>query len=95
MYKRQEGIPIDLLPMISNAKVVKFIDDYRKLKHKATKGSVKRKAAPKAKSSPVKKGPSVNKKQEKQKLTTRNKVLTGTGTEGDQLDFLKNLSKFR
>ena len=81
--------------MINDAAVIKFIDDYRKLKQKATKGTVKRKAAPKAKSSPVKKGPSRNKKQETANLNTRNKVLTGEGTAGDQLDFLKNLSKFR
>ena len=94
-FALDEGIPEALLPLISDASVIKFIDDYRQLKYKATKGSVKRKATPKAKSSPVKKGPSQNKKQEKANQSTRNKVLTGTGTEGDQLDFLKNLSKFR
>lgn len=90
-----EGIPESLLPLINDANVVKFINDYRQLKQKASKGAVKRKATPKAKSSPVKKGPSRNKKQEKAKLNVRNKVLTGAGSEGDQLDFLKNLSKFR
>ena len=94
-FALDEGIPEALLPMINDAAVIKFIDDYRKLKQKATKGTVKRKAAPKAKSSPVKKGPSRNKKQETANLNTRNKVLTGEGTAGDQLDFLKNLSKFR
>jgi len=94
-FALDEGIPEALLPMINDASVIKFINDYRELKQKATKGTVKRKATPKAKSSPVKKGPSRNKKQEKATLNTRNKVLTGTGTEGDQLDFLKNLSKFR
>jgi hypothetical protein len=90
----EEGIPQELLSTIADANVIKFIDDYRKLKHKATKGAVKRKATPKAKSAPIKKGPSRNSQQAKATTAVRNKVLTGTGSEEDQLSFLKNLSKF-
>ena len=94
-FALDEGIPPQLLPLISDATVIKFIDDYRKLKHKATKGAVKRKAAPKAKSAPIKKGLTKNAQQAKSNTAVRNKVLTGEGTESDQIDFLKNLSKFR
>ena len=89
-----EGIPQELLSSIADANVIKFIDDYRKLKHKATTGSIKRKATPKAKSAPIKKGPTRNSQQAKATTAVRNKVLTGTGSEEDQLSFLKNLSKF-
>jgi hypothetical protein len=94
-FALDEGIPQELLPLISDATVIKFIDDYRKLKQKATKGAVKRKATPKAKSAPVKKGMTRNAQQVKANTAVRNKVLTGEGTESDQIDFLKNLSKFR
>jgi hypothetical protein len=93
-FALDEGIPPQLLPLISDATVIKFIDDYRKLKQKATKGAVKRKATPKAKSAPVKKGMTRNAQQVKANTAVRNKVLTGEGTEDDQLSFLKNLSKF-
>jgi len=94
-FALDEGIPQELLPLISDATVIKFIDDYRKLKQKATKGAVKRKATPKAKSAPVKKGMTRNAQQVKANTAVRNKVLTGEGTENDQISFLKNLSKFR
>lgn len=94
-FALDEGIPEALLPLIEDASVIKFIDDYRKLKQKATKGAVKRKAAPKAKSAPIKKGLTKNAQQVKANTTVRNKVLTGEGTESDQISFLKNLSKFR
>jgi len=94
-FALDEGIPQELLPMISDAKVIKFIDDYRKLKQKVSKGAVKRKATPKAKSAPIKKGPSRNSQQAKATSDVRNKVLTGSGSQEDQLSFLKNLSKFR
>ena len=90
----EEGIPQELLSTIADATVIKFIDDYRRLKQKATKGAVKRKATPKAKSAPIKKGPTRNSQQAKATTAVRNKVLTGTGSEADQLSFLKNLSKF-
>jgi hypothetical protein len=91
----EEGIPSELLPMIADANVIKFIDDYRKLKQKASKGAVKRKATPKAKSAPIKKGPSRNQKQEKATGKIRSRVLAGDSSATDQMDFLKNISKFR
>ena len=94
-FALDEGIPQELLPMISDANVIKFIDDYRKLKQKVSKGAVKRKATPKAKSAPIKKGPSRNSQKAKASSEVRSKVLTGGGSQEDQMSFLKNLSKFR
>ena len=94
-FALDEGIPKELLPLIEDATIIKFIDDYRRLKQKATKGAVKRKAAPRAKSAPIKKGLTKSAQQGKVNTAVRNKVLTGEGSESDQLDFLKNLSKFR
>jgi len=91
----EEGIPQELLPLIADASVIKFIDDYRKLKSKATTGAVKRKATPKAKSAPIKKGPSRTTQKAKANSKVRNKVLDGSGSQEDQMSFLRNLSKFR
>ena len=90
-----EGIPQEMMAFINDASVVKFIDDYRKLKAKATTGAVKRKATPKAKSAPIKKGPTRNSKADKASSKVRAKVLSGSGSEEDQMNFLKKLSRFR
>ena len=87
-----EGIPEEVLDMIYDARIVKFIDDYRKLKTAKDKGAEKRKAAPAKKSIPVKKGKSIDEVKASKQKSTRAKVLTGEGSERDQLDFLKNIS---
>ena len=90
-----EGIPQEMMAFINDAAVVKFIDDYRKLKTKATTGAVKRKATPKAKSAPIKKGSTRSSKDDKASSKVRSKVLSGSGSEEDQINFLKKLSRFR
>jgi hypothetical protein len=95
-FALSEGIPEELLDTIMDAKVVKFIDDYRKLKQKTSSGSAKRKKAPKAKGVPTKRGSTSKRVREgKQKGALRDTVLSGEADEASQLDFLKSLSKFR
>ena len=95
-FALSEGIPEELLDTIMDAKVVKFIDDYRKLKQKTSSGSAKRKQAPKAKGVPTKRGSTSKRVREgKQKGALRETVLSGEADEASQLDFLKSLSKFR
>jgi hypothetical protein len=87
-----EGVPEGLLDMIYSAKVVKFIDDYRRLKTAKDTGAVKRKAAPVAKSVPTRKGtPAVQKQQQAVKVS-RERVLSGQAGEAEQMDFLKRIS---
>ena len=87
-----EGIPEGLLDMIYDAKVVKFIDDYRRLKTAKDAGAVKRKAAPVAKSVPTRKStPAVQKQQAADKVS-RERVLSGQANEREELDFLKRIS---
>jgi len=87
-----EGLPEELLNQVYDARVVKFIDDYRRLKTAKDKGAEKRKSAPTKKSIPVKKGKSMDDIKATKVKSTRDKVLTGVGSEREQLDFLKNIS---
>lgn len=93
-FALKEGVPQDMLDTIMDANVVKFIDDYRKLKERSNSGAVKRKAK-KAKGIPTKANSPIKTKKSLQASNLRAKVLSGTGSDQDQLDFLKNLSKFR
>lgn len=86
------GLPEELLNQIYDARVVKVLDDYRKLKTAKDKGAEKRKQAVTKKSIPVKKGKSIDEVKAGKTKTTRAKVLTGEGSERDQLDFLRNIS---
>jgi len=88
----QEGISEDLLGSIYDPQIVKFINDYRKLKTAKETGAVKRKAAPVVKSVPSKKGTPKSQKEQQAATNTRSKVLSGQGSKQDEIDFLKRIS---
>jgi hypothetical protein len=88
----KEGIPEQLLEAIYDPTVVKFINDYRKLKTAKDTGEVKRKAAPTVKSVPSKKGTPQSQRERESDKTSRTKVLNGQGSKQDELDFLKRIS---
>lgn len=87
-----EGIPEELLESVYSAKVVKFIDEFRRLKTASTKGAAKRKSAPTTKAIPIKKGKTQNARDKAKQKDTRSKVLSGSASEDEQLDFLKSIS---
>jgi len=88
----KEGIPEQLLEAVYDPNVVKFINDYRKLKTAKETGEVKRKASPKVKSIPSKKGTPTSQKEKQAVNQNRSKVLSGQGSKQDELDFLKRIS---
>jgi hypothetical protein len=88
----KEGIPEELLSSVYSPQVVKFINDYRKLKTAKETGAVKRKAAPTTKSVPSKKGLPQSQREKQSVNENRSKVLSGQGSTQDQLDFLKRIS---
>jgi type III secretion system FlhB-like substrate exporter len=88
----EEGIPEALLESVYSAKVVKFINEYRKLKTAKDVGAAKRKAAPVAKSVPTRRGTPAAQKQSQQNQQSRERVLSGQAGESEQLDFLKRIS---
>jgi hypothetical protein len=91
-FALKEGLPEELLNQVYDPVVVKFINDYRKLKTAKETGEVKRKAAPSVKSIPSKKGTSNSQKEQQNVNTNRSKVLSGQGSKQDELDFLKRIS---
>jgi hypothetical protein len=88
----KEGIPEQLLEAVYDPNVVKFINDYRKLKTAKETGEVKRKATPNVKSIPSKKGTPTSQKEKQAVNQNRSKVLSGQGSKQDELDFLKRIS---
>jgi len=91
-FALSEGIPAALLETVYSAQVVKFIDDYRRLKQAKETGTAKRKTAPVAKSIPQKKGTPAATAAKKAQDSVRSKVLSGQGSQADQMDFLKRIS---
>lgn len=90
-----EGVPEGFLDIIFDARVVKFVDDYRQLKQKTSSGSAKRKRVNKAKGVPSKRKATKAQRAKRESGARRDQVLSGEGNDADQLEFLKSLSKFR
>jgi hypothetical protein len=90
----KEGLPEGLLEQIYDARVVKFINDYRQVKEAIDKGSVKRKAVVNAptKAVPIRKGQPPQVVASKNQQIQRTKVLSGKGDANDELAFLKRIS---
>ena len=93
-FALDEGVPQEFLDIIMDANVVKFVDDYRRLKQKTSSGSAKRKAAPKAKGIPTKRKSTASQRKVRDQSALRDNVLSGQSDEASQLAFLKSLSKF-
>lgn len=93
-FALKEGIPESLLESIYDARVVKFINDYRSLKEAVAKGASKRteKQNPASKAVPMKKGTPPVAAAKKAQASLRSTVLSGKGDAGQQLDFLKGIS---
>lgn len=91
-FALKEGIPDTLLNSIYDVRVVKFINEYRKLKTAKETGEAKRKTVATTKSVPTKNGTPAAKKQQANETNQRAKVLSGNGSNQDQLDFLKRIS---
>jgi hypothetical protein len=88
----KEGIPAEVLEMVYDPRIVKFINDYRKLKTAKDTGEMKRKATTTVKSVPTKKGTPQSQREREANTTNRQKVLSGNGSKNDELDFLKRIS---
>ena len=84
----ENGIADELLNTVMDPNVVKFIDDYRRLKNGITKGAAKRKEVP-TKKVPTKKPAAVNKKAaDKEKMVKARAFKEGVSKD-DQMDFLR------
>jgi len=88
----EEGIAPEILDTIADPIIVKFVDDYRRLKQGVTKGQAKRKVAS-TKRAPVKKAKSITKKKVEASEKTRQRALSGEASEAEQMDFLRGLAE--
>jgi len=86
-----EGLPQSLLAVVTDPSIIKFVDDYRRMKTNVSTGAKKR-AKVATKKAPPKKGQSSSQKDQTRKLSTRNKVLSGNGNANDEKDFLRALA---
>ena len=85
-----EGINESLLDGVVDPVVVKFIDDYRRLKSGVSKGTAKRKAAPVKKAVPTKKAPAASKKRADAEKMTKARAFKDGASVDDQMAFLRN-----
>ena len=86
-----EGIAPESLDMITDPVVIKFIDDYRRLKQGVKKGAAKRKAVPR-RSVPTKKAAPPQKKKQVNEDRIRAKAFSDDATRDDHDAFLKQLA---
>ena len=88
----EEGIAEDLLDSIVDPRIVKFIDDYRRLKQGVSKGAAKRKAVPAKKAVPTKKPKPAAKKAEDKAKMVKARAFREDSTKEDQDAFLKQFA---
>lgn len=92
-FALKEGISEGILNQVYDAKIVRILNDYRKLKMAKETGVVKRKSVPITKSVPSKKGPSQQTVTKRDSEELRSKVLSGSSSTSEQNAFLKSISK--
>ena len=84
----EEGITPEILDNITDPMIVKFVDDYRRLKQTVSKGTAKRKAAP-TKKVPAKKAAPAKKKAEDKAKMVKARAFREDASKEDQMDFLR------
>lgn len=84
----ENGIDEELLSSVTSPEIVKFIDDYRRLKQGVSKGVAKRKAAP-VKKVPAKKAASPKKKAADKANMTKARAFREDASPEDHMAFLK------
>lgn len=91
-FALSEGVPEEVLNAIADPIIVKFVDDYRRLKEGVTKGAAKRKTT-KAKKAPVRKAKSPTKRKQDAAEATRQRALSEDSSKEDQMAFLRGLAE--
>jgi hypothetical protein len=88
----EEGIKPEVIDVIVDPGIVKFVNDYRQLKMGVSKGSAKRKAAPN-KRVPIRKSKSTSEKKTQKAADLRTRALKANSSQADQDAFLKTLAE--
>ncbi len=88
----KEGINPQSLDTITDPGIVKFVDDFRRLRESTTKGAARRKTTPTKKALPTKKPKSPQKKATDKANSIRSKAFAKDSSKADQDAFLKQLA---
>ena len=91
-FALDEGIAEGLLNSIVDPTIVKFIDDYRRLKQGVSKGAAKRKAVPAKKAVPTKKAKSPAKKKQDAEAMRKARAFKEDASEEDRMAFLRDFA---
>jgi hypothetical protein len=86
-----EGIQPEVLDTIVDPVIVKFVDDYRRLKQGVTKGTAKRKATV-VKKAPVRKAKTRSQKEIDNETKVRQRAFSEDSSNEDQMAFLRGLA---
>lgn len=78
-----KGIPEEVLQTLADARVIGAINEFMELSKKVSKGSAKRKAAPKRKPTTTKKTKPAEEKRRAKKAINTSKLFDGTATDSD------------
>ena len=88
----EEGIAPEILDTIADPIIVKFVDDYRRLKQGVSKGQAKRKTTI-VKKAPIRKAKTRSQKETSNAERLRQKALSGNASADEQQDFLRSLAQ--
>ena len=91
-FALEEGISAEVLDTIADPIIVKFVDDYRRLKQGVSKGQAKRKVTT-VKKAPIRKAKTRAQKETTAAQRTREKALSGNATAEEQQEFLRGLAQ--
>jgi hypothetical protein len=87
-----EGIKQEILDTVVDPTIVKFVNDYRKLKQGVTKGTAKRKVVATRKA-PVKKAKTKSQKEIDQATKLRDRAFSDDASNEDQMAFLRDYAE--
>ena len=88
----EESIAPKILDSIAEPAIVKFVDDFRRLKQGVSKGAVKRKSTP-TKKAPLRKAKTISKQKQDAAEQKRKRALSGNASAEEQQDFLRTLAE--
>ena len=93
-FALEEGLPEALLDVVSDPSVVKFVDEFRRLKQGIKSGAKKRAKIP-AKKMPTKKAKTPTKQKQDQAAMTKARAFKSDASKEDHVAFLKRFAPTR
>jgi hypothetical protein len=88
----EEGIAPEILDTVADPVIIKFVDDYRRLKQGVSKGAAKRKTTA-VKKAPIRKTKTRTQKEVDANTKIRERALSENSSQEDQMAFLRGLAE--